>query len=46
MFSYGYLTEGQFANIIRSHGYKFERVEDNYVLFAEASRPQQFHCLR
>ena len=33
MFSYGYLTEGQFANIIRSHGYKFERVEDNYVLF-------------
>ncbi|MFG6425749.1 MAG: relaxase/mobilization nuclease domain-containing protein [Muribaculaceae bacterium] len=33
MFSYGYLTEGQFANIIRSHGYKFERVEDEYVLF-------------
>jgi len=33
MFSYGYLTEGQFANIIRSHGYKFERVEDSYVLF-------------
>lgn len=33
MFSYSYLTEGQFANIIRSHGYKFERVEDNYVLF-------------
>ena len=33
MFSYGYLTEGQFANIIRSHGYKFERVEDGYVLF-------------
>ena len=33
MFSYGYLTEGQFANIIRSHGYKFERVEDRYVLF-------------
>lgn len=33
MFSYGYLTEGQFANIIRSHGYKFERVDDNYVLF-------------
>lgn len=23
----------QFANIIRSHGYKFERVEDGYVLF-------------
>ncbi len=33
MFSYGYLTEGQFANIIRSHGYKFERVENGYVLF-------------
>ena len=33
MFSYDYLTEGQFANIIRSHGYKFERVEDEYVLF-------------
>ncbi len=33
MFSYGYLTEGQFANVIRSHGYKFERVEDGYVLF-------------
>lgn len=33
MFSYGYLTEGQFANIIRSHGYKFKRVEDGYVLF-------------
>ena len=33
MFSYDYLTEGQFANIIRSHGYKFERVEDRYVLF-------------
>jgi hypothetical protein len=33
MFAYGYLTEGQFANIIRSHGYKFERVEDSYVLF-------------
>lgn len=33
MFSYGYLTEGQFANIIRSHGYKFERVEDGYILF-------------
>lgn len=33
MFSYGYLTEGQFAHIIRSHGYKFERVEDRYVLF-------------
>ena len=33
MFAYGYLTEGQFANIIRSHGYKFEREEDGYVLF-------------
>ena len=33
MFSYGYLTEGQFANIIRSHGYKFERGENGYVLF-------------
>lgn len=33
IFSYGYLTEGQFANIIRSHGYKFERMEDGYVLF-------------
>ena len=33
MFSYGYLTEGQFANIIRSHGYKFELGEDSYVLF-------------
>lgn len=33
MFAYGYLTEGQFANIIRSHGYKFERVEEGYVLF-------------
>lgn len=33
MFSYGYLTEGQFANIIRSHGYKFERVYEGYVLF-------------
>ena len=33
MFSYGYLSEGQFANIIRSHGYKFEQVEDGYVLF-------------
>ena len=26
-------TEDQFANIIRSHGYKFERVDDSYVLF-------------
>ena len=26
-------TEDQFANIICSHGYKFERVEDRYVLF-------------
>lgn len=33
MFSYGYMTEGQFANIIRSNGYKFERLEDVYVLF-------------
>ncbi len=33
MFSYGYLTEGQFTNIIRSHGYKFERVDNSYVLF-------------
>jgi len=33
MFSYCYLTEGQFANIIRSHGYKFERVDEGYVLF-------------
>lgn len=33
MFAYSYLTEGQFANIIRSHGYKFERVEDGYLLF-------------
>ena len=33
MFSYGYLSEGQFANIIRSYGYKFERVENGYVLF-------------
>lgn len=33
MFAYGYLTEGQFANIIRSHGYKFEREENGYVLF-------------
>ena len=33
MFSYGYMTEGQFANIIRSYGYKFERVENGYVLF-------------
>lgn len=33
MFSYGYLSEGQFANIIRSHGYKFERVDDSFVLF-------------
>ncbi len=33
MFTYGYLTEGQFANIIRSHGYRFERLEDSYVLF-------------
>ena len=33
MFSYGYLTEGQFAYIIRSHGYKFERIEDGYILF-------------
>ncbi len=33
MFAYSYLTKGQFANIIRSHGYKFEQVEDGYVLF-------------
>lgn len=33
MFSYSYLTEGQFANIIRYHGYKFEHVKDGYVLF-------------
>lgn len=39
MFSYGYLTEGQFANIIRSHGYKFERVEDGYVLFRGGVKP-------
>ncbi len=33
IFSYDYMTEGQFANIIRSHGYKFERVDEGYVLF-------------
>lgn len=33
IFSYDYETEGQFANIIRSHGYKIGKVEDGYRLF-------------
>jgi len=33
IFSYDYETEGQFANIIRSHGYKIGKVEDSYRLF-------------
>ncbi len=33
IFSYNYETEGQFANIIRSHGYKIGKVEDGYRLF-------------
>ncbi len=33
IFSYDYETEGQFSNIIRSHGYKIGKVEDGYRLF-------------
>jgi len=33
IFSYDYETEGQFANIIRSHGYKIGKIEDGYRLF-------------
>lgn len=33
MFSYDYETEGQFANIVRAHGYKMEKSLDGYRLF-------------
>ena len=33
MFSYDYETEGQFANIVRAHGYKLEKTADGYRLF-------------
>ncbi len=33
IFSYDYETEGQFANIIRSHGYKIGKVDNGYRLF-------------
>jgi len=33
IFSYDYETEGQFANIIRSHGYKIGKIDDGYRLF-------------
>ena len=33
IFSYGYETEGQFANIVRAHGYKMEKSLDGYRLF-------------
>jgi len=33
IFSYDYETEGQFANIVRAHGYKLEKTEDGYRLF-------------
>jgi len=33
IFSYDYETEGQFANIIRSHGYRIGKVDNCYRLF-------------
>lgn len=33
VFSYDYETEGQFANIVRTHGYKMEKSLDGYRLF-------------
>ena len=33
IFSYDYETEGQFANIVRAHGYKLEKTADGYRLF-------------
>ncbi len=33
IFSYDYETEGQFVNIIRSHGYKIGKVDNGYRLF-------------
>lgn len=33
IFSYDYETEGQFANVVRAHGYKLEKTEDGYRLF-------------
>ena len=33
MLSYDFATEGQFANILRSHGYTFEKLSDGYRLF-------------
>lgn len=37
IFSYDYETEGQFANIIRSHGYKIGKVDGGYRLFKNGS---------
>lgn len=33
IFSYDYETEGQFANIVKTHGYKIEKSLDGYRLF-------------
>lgn len=33
IFSYDYETEGQFANIVTTHGYKMEKTLDGYRLF-------------
>lgn len=33
IFTYDYETEGQFANIVRAHGYKMEKSLDGYRLF-------------
>lgn len=33
IFSYDYETEGQFANIVKAHGYKIEKSLDGYRLF-------------
>lgn len=33
MLSFDYTTEGQFANIIRSHGYTFEKLSEGFRLF-------------
>lgn len=33
IFSYDYETEGQFANVVRAHGYKLEKTAEGYRLF-------------
>lgn len=43
MLSYDFTTEGQFANILRSHGYSFERLSDGYRLFKSGGEAGQIN---